>query len=376
MQPKLSDHQRALLAECAEFKIAVINGRYLRLGGSGESPLRYNDRTLYILRDMGAVSYDGYWQATEKGRAILAESRAAISSMSTPTITKISIVTRPDTDSYAVCRDYLGEFSAKTGEGYYLDRMKGEFRGPYVPWEQASPSVRADFTARAVREDGSEQAAANGDALGQALYEDEGPGELLASKCSREGDHRSLEYLVPAQHLPHNPENWQHVRDRDPAEIGRCFASMVAEGKFAEFGIEPQVTPQRPQEFWLDVLYAVQDCERVESHERGDWQHHTTQVVAELEMKGEKGHAYTAKIESTMIGGTDVDLASSSVPMPTRVSMLSDHIGEVVSQLLEHGISEEAINAAITEHLGPEFLPQPTQAALPTAASKPPRASR
>jgi hypothetical protein len=69
---KISPHQTQLLRECCKYKISSFAQRYLRLGGSGEVPMRYNANTLRILSGHGLVEYVGYWQATEAGKAFIA----------------------------------------------------------------------------------------------------------------------------------------------------------------------------------------------------------------------------------------------------------------------------------------------------------------
>ncbi len=73
--PKLTEHQKALLAECVKYYISDQSTRagrryYYRLGGSGQVPRRYNRHTLPKLEALGLIARDGGYRATKLGVSV------------------------------------------------------------------------------------------------------------------------------------------------------------------------------------------------------------------------------------------------------------------------------------------------------------------
>ncbi len=68
---KLSNNQIALLKECCQYNISDYGKQYYRLGGYGFARIRYNHRTLRVLKENGLVEYKGYWVATEAGKELV-----------------------------------------------------------------------------------------------------------------------------------------------------------------------------------------------------------------------------------------------------------------------------------------------------------------
>lgn len=74
----LTKNQLYLLSECASYALMIDSSRsgkhrWYRLGGHGHVQLRYNARTMQALVDLGLVDQMRHFQATEKGKAVLAK---------------------------------------------------------------------------------------------------------------------------------------------------------------------------------------------------------------------------------------------------------------------------------------------------------------
>lgn len=74
----LTKNQLYLLSECENYALMIDRSRagksrWYRLGGHGYVPLRYDARTMRALVDLGLVDEMRHFQATEKGKAVLAK---------------------------------------------------------------------------------------------------------------------------------------------------------------------------------------------------------------------------------------------------------------------------------------------------------------
>lgn len=65
--PKLTDREMKLMQGIVHSGITIVNGQYVRLGGSGTVTVRYDARTLPMLARRGLVYYDHYWRPTALG---------------------------------------------------------------------------------------------------------------------------------------------------------------------------------------------------------------------------------------------------------------------------------------------------------------------
>jgi hypothetical protein len=238
---------------------------------------------------------------------------------STATIEKITIHVNQDPDSHHACKVYLAEFTQQAAD-YHLNRRTGEFRSPYG---------------------------------------------LLAKKCSAnwEGINHCC-YSKPAQHLPHNPDNWNHVQKE---VINKHFKANAA--KFAKYDIIPVLksTPKnaghtteranlppelRTKQFWLDVLQAVEGCELLETHNLGTWSHKLVHCAAELKITLMNGKTFQLEVRGQPIYDVAPDPTTDQIDTETKL----DRLNELKTELEEFGFSQQEINHAIVEHLGPEYV--------------------
>lgn len=218
-------------------------------------------------------------------------------------IKSLKIEVQDDPDSYFSCMSYLGKFAGwKDSSGqFYLNMAEGTFCTP--------------------------------------------GGETLASGCEfgkRLAGPSSYPLILPAQHLPHSSSNWDHCRDK----IDEAFEGAQKEGHFKKYGIEPDIDADHPKEFWMDVLYAVQDCERVATHEMGLWNHVGVIATATLKLTDDRGNEWDKDV-SASVWGCDGSDDGEYVD-----SMKREQLGILASELEnDWGFPRDVIVAAAHEHL-------------------------
>lgn len=274
--------------------------------------------------------------------------------------TRIEKVTVKKTADETPDFSLLGKYTSNPDD-YYLDRKEGVFRGPHVAWEQTTAATKEPFfeKARGHSEEEIEECRKNMEKgygvpmtrdnaiarIAQELYDDAAPEEILANGCSRNYERNEDRYLVPGQHLPHNPVNWGHVANPTITEDDKK--------RFEKVGIVPVVTDERPAAFWLSALYAVEDCERVESMSRGNWEYIGIEAEFEVVHTDAKGNEFPKTIQSGGVWGIESDSGESYFQEIGR-----EQIAECLDQLRDHEITDEEIAEAIREHVGEEYVPE------------------
>jgi hypothetical protein len=123
-------------------------------------------------------------------------------------------------------------------------------------------------------------------------------------------------YFIPAQHVPHDPKNWDHVSEEDK---NKCIAEH---GSLKE----------------TDEYYAMMDYERMERLEDGDWCY--IGIVAMAEIVGESDVIQT--IRSGGVYGIESDSDKEYL-----IEVEQQELIALSGELIDLGIEEDEIDEAI-----------------------------
>ena len=223
---------------------------------------------------------------------------------------------------------YLGTFTDKLQDTYLIDRRDGTLLSPSHAQTYNHP-LSHSYPADADPEDtdDSELTAARtalltqakndhwnpeGDSIDDLIYEfsDDfatlhlyvsGRQELRANLSTR-SSMREYHYYVPANHLPHNPTNWNHV---DPQTIQQMIS---------QYGSLENA----------DIHFATEDYERYDDYLRGNW----CELILTIEL-----YASGQLIDSYCVGGYESDAR--------------DYIRQEIQDVLTHMLTN--IPASITK---------------------------
>jgi hypothetical protein len=137
-------------------------------------------------------------------------------------------------------------------------------------------------------------------------------------------DRNSYEYFLPCNHVPHNPKNWDHVQGKERAAVIKEHGSV----KMA------------------DMAYAMQDYNRMEALNNGQWYYIGIIAKAKIliPLKGNPGSSQYQAISSGGLWGIESDSGEDCLQETAR-----EQLQDLAGQLEALGIGKRAIQYAIKQ---------------------------
>jgi hypothetical protein len=166
---------------------------------------------------------------------------------------------------------WLGSYQ-KDASDYCVDRREGVLLGECI--EEPEEPDWEDFD-----DDNAHDRAYDAWDQVYADWENNHGREVLATGLTTDHDRTSYQFFGQFQHLPHNRENWKHVKSWDVKQ-----SVKQQQDNLKRYSIDHDSSSHYDLRKTLDVLYAVLDYERVESYNRGDWC--MTRCVVDVTVKG------------------------------------------------------------------------------------------
>lgn len=138
------------------------------------------------------------------------------------------------------------------------------------------------------------------------------------------GDSLSYNYFYPCNHVPHDPNNWDHVSEKDKKEVIAKHGSLEN----------------------ADKQYAQEDYERMLAYGKGDWCSTGIQATAIISMTKDGNPLLSSEMKSAGVYGVESDMDSDD---PHAIELIGDEISNLTQSLHDLGFKDEYINSVPRE---------------------------